>query len=67
MEREVFDRLFTLSVDELNKERSDAWDRWTWDTGSISDKQVIEDIDTMLEARNRLGLTGSDDDGNSKG
>jgi hypothetical protein len=60
MEREVFDRLFKLSVDELNKERSDAWDRWTWDTGSAADKQIVEDVDTMLEARNRLGLLGSD-------
>jgi len=60
MEREVFDRLFKLSVDELNKERSDAWDRWTWDTGSTEDKQIVEDVDTMLEARNRLGLLGSD-------
>ena len=60
MEREVFDRLFKLSVDELNKERSDAWDRWTWDSGSKEDKQIVEDVDTMLEARNRLGLLGSD-------
>jgi len=60
MEREVFDRLFKMSVDELNAERSAAWDRWTWDTGSEDDKQVIEDIDTMLEARNRLGLLGSE-------
>jgi len=60
MEREVFDRLFKMSVEELNAERSSAWDRWTWDTGSPDDKQVIEDIDTMLEARNRLGLLGSE-------
>lgn len=60
MEREVFDRLFKMSVDELNAERSAAWDRWTWDTGSADDKQIIEDIDTMLEARNRLGLLGSE-------
>ncbi len=65
MERDIFDRLFTLSVDELTKERSDAWDRWTWDSGSKADKQVIEDIDTMLEARNRLGLTGSDSNDSS--
>ena len=60
MEREVFDRLFKMSVEELNTERSSAWDRWTWDSGSDEDKQVIEDIDTMLEARNRLGLLGSE-------
>lgn len=63
MEREVFDELFKLSVDELNERRSSAWDRWTWDSGSKEDKQIIEDVDTMLEARNRLGLTGSDSSG----
>lgn len=60
MEREIFDHLFKLSVTELNDERSKAWDRWTWDSGSKKDKETIKNIDTVLKARDRLGLTGAE-------
>jgi len=60
MDKDIFDKLFEMSVDELNKARSEAWDRWTWDSGSVEDQKLIKSIDTMLEARNRLGLTGSE-------
>ncbi len=60
MERADFDELFKLSVQELNQKRVEAWDRWTWDSGSTEDKKIISTIDTMLKARDRLGLLGSE-------
>ncbi len=60
MERPVFDELFKLSVGELNQKRAEAWDRWTWDSGSTEDKKIITAIDAMLKARDRLGLLGSE-------
>lgn len=56
MDEKLFNELFEMTEDELNTAKADAYDQWNWETGSDTDKERFEAIETMLEARNRTGL-----------
>ena len=56
MERDFFEELFKLKLDEVQKMQKDLWDKWTWDDSSPDVKSKIDQIDTYLEARKSMGL-----------
>lgn len=56
MEEKLFNELFEMTEEQLQEERTSAYDRWNWDTGSDTDKHRFEAIEVMLEARKRTGL-----------
>ena len=40
-----------VSTRELERKRADAFDRWTWETGSKADREEFEKLDKVVKGR----------------
>ncbi len=56
MDRQLFEKLFNMDIEDVKKMHAEAWDQWTWDDSSPEVKQKITDIETYMQARKSMGL-----------